>query len=293
MSSLTNFVGQATGALRSLARHSPFTCMPQPSVVNSRNAAVVALFPLLVALGLSGCSPAATVPVATDPPETVAKAPGGTDTVAATATPVDPDSVLVLTAVATAANGSKLDLKLVVHQSTPFDDVASQTVPTALTADCGGALSATVFSTALWSFTRANISAVPSTGSGAEWPGSGRIDVMPSASLVNIAGRGMLVDPVYSGSDPACVRDKFFVGPGNGAMAIGIPGDSPAAGTVGRFTRWAKHSWGFTAASGVSLSGCAAEITPLGSRLGDGAGTVTTATEARCIIGPTNEPKEY
>ena len=266
--------------------------MAHPSVVNPRNVATVVIFPLLIALGMSGCSPAATTPVATDAPETVAKAPTGTDSVTATSTPIDPDSTLVLTAVATAANGSKLDLKLVVHQSTPFDDVASQTVPVAVTADCGGTLSATVFSTGLWSFTRANISAVPSLGSAAVWPASGHIDVMPSASLVKSAGRGMLSDAGYSGGDPACIRDKFFVGPGNGGLAVGIPGDSPAAGTAGRFTRWAKHSWGFAAASGVLLSGCAAEITPLGSRLGGGVGSVTTATDSRCVIGPPNELKK-
>ena len=267
--------------------------MAHPSVVNPRNVATVVIFPLLIALGMSGCSPSESTPVATAAPETVAKAPKGTDSVAATSTPIDPDSTVVLTAVATAANGSKLDLKLVVHQSTPFDDVASQTVPLAVTADCGGTLSATVFSTGLWSFTRANISAVTSLGSAAVWPASSHIDVMPSASLVKSAGRGMLFDAGYSGEGPACTRDKFFVGPGNGGLAVGIPGDSPVAGTAGRFTRWAKHSWGFLAASGVSLSGCAAEITPLGSRSGGGAGTVTTATDSRCVIGPQNEPKEY
>ena len=286
-------IGHVTGTLRSLPRHFSFTCMAHPSVVNPRSVAAVVLFPLLIALGMSGCSPAATTPVATGAPETVAKAPKGTDSVSATSTPIDPDSTVVLTAVATAANGSKLDLKLVVHQSTPFDDVASQTVPVAVTADCGGTLSATVFSTGLWSFTRANISAVPSLGSAAVWPASSHIDVMPSASLVKSAGRGILSDAGYSGGDPACIRDKFFGGPGNGGLAVGIPGDSPVAGTAGRFTRWAKHSWGFAAATGVVLTDCSAEITPLGSRWGGGAGTVTTATDSRCIIGPPQEPKEY
>jgi hypothetical protein len=241
---------------------------------------------------MSGCSPAATALVPTDAPETVAKAPTGKDSVTATSTPSDTDSTVVLTAVATAANGSKLDLKIVVHQSTPFDDVASQTVPAALTADCGATLSATVFSTGLWSFTRANISAVPSLGSEAIWPASSHIDVMPSASLVQSAGRGMLSGAGNSETDPACARDKYFAGPGNGGLAVGLPGDSPVAGTAGRFTRWAKHSWGFAAATGVILTECKAEITPLGSALG-GVGPVTTVTDSRCIIGPPQEPKEY
>lgn len=271
----------------------PFTCVPHPSVVNPRNAAIVVVLPILIAIGLSGCAPAATTPGAADTPEPVAKAPLAADSATATATPIDPDATLIVKTIATATNGSQLDLRLVVHQSTPFDDVAAQTLPVALTTDCGGSLNAKIFSTALWSFTRANVSAVPSAASRADWPASERIGVTPSAGLVNIAGRGMLADPGYSGSDPACVRDKFFTGPGNGAVAVGIPGDSPVNGTAGRFTRWAKHSWGFTAASGVSLSGCTAEITPLGSKSGGGTVTVTTATDSHCVIGPPNEQKEY
>ncbi len=267
--------------------------MLHPSVVTPRNAAIVVVLPLLIAIGLSGCTPAATTPVAADTPEPVAKAPLAADSATATATPIDPDATLILTVIATATNGSQLDLRLVVHQSTPFDDVAAQTLPVALTTDCGGSLSAKIFSTTIWSFTRANVSAVPSAASRADWPASERIGVTPSAGLVNIAGRGMLADSGYTGSDPACVRDKFFAGPGNGAIAVGIPGDSPVDGTAGRFTRWAKHSWGFAAASGVSLSGCTAEITPLGSKLGGGAATVTTVTDTRCVIGSPNEPKEY
>ena len=41
------------------------------------------------------------------------------------------------------------------------------------------------------------------------------------------------------------------------------------------------------------LSGCTAEITPLGSKSGGGTVTVTTATDSHCVIGPPNEQKEY
>ncbi|MBC7597038.1 MAG: hypothetical protein H7288_24490 [Kineosporiaceae bacterium] len=261
--------------------------------MNSRSIAPAVLFPLLITLVLSGCSTPSPVSVATSAPETVVKAPTGSDSVTATPTPSDPDATLVLTAVATAANGSKLDLKLVVHQPTPFDDLASQTVPVAVITDCGGALSASVFSAGLWSFTRANISAIPSQGSKIAWPTSSHIDVMPSASRVRIAGRGMLSGIGNSGTEPACARDKFFAGPGNGGLAVGIPGDSPIAGTAGRFTRWAQHSWGFSVASDISLSECLAEITPLGSSLGGNAATVTTRTAGRCAFSPPNEPKEF
>lgn len=195
---------------------------------------------------------------------------------------IEPDTLLIVRAVATAANGAALSLEFQVHQSTRWDDVPSQTLPAALIEDCAG-LTAEAFADGRWSFTRANLTAIPTAASAGEWPEGAKVGVTPSATSVYAAGRGILATDV----EPACETSKSFDEGGRGAIAFGVPGDAD------RFTAWAGHRYGFEASAGVTLSECSIELTTLGSSLGGGVAWSPLATASACSSGPQVEVAEY
>ena len=235
---------------------------------------------------LAGCAAAPPAEPAASP--SPSSAPGVESEPIPTPGPLEPTTLLVLTATATAAGGAQLALELRVVQSTSFDDVASQTLPAGLIQDCAGRLTDTQFAQESWSFTRANLVAIPTDAAGEEWPADSRIGVLPSAASAPVAGRGILALESVDPATAPCEQDKSFASYGTGGIAFGIPGDS------GTFTGWARHAYGFTTGSDVTLSDCSAQTTELGSSLGGNAPTWSTvATGSTCAVGTLPEAKEY
>jgi hypothetical protein len=234
---------------------------------------------------LAACAPAAS----STPAETYAPAtdPAANPGAIPTLGPADPDTTLVVNVTATTANGSQLSLVMRVHQSIAYDDVASQTLPKAMVEDCPTLFTQELFKEQSWSFTRANVTAIPTAASKGDWPTDARVTLRPSATTAVIAGRGSLADSSASTTLP-CKQDKSFVGYGTGGLALGAPGDS------GTFTKWANHAWGFVAPAGVTLNDCTFEVTALGSKFGGGAASwVQTSNATTCVTGASPEAQEY
>jgi len=235
--------------------------------------------PVVIVLGLSACAAQPTGPSETFapvPPTAVEPAP------AITANPIEPDTLLIVRATATASTGAALALEMQVHQSKAFDDVANQTLPGALIDDCGATLNADLFASQAWSFTRANITAIPTSSSTVEWPAATTISVEPSADFAMISGRGSLATDTAT----PCHLSKSFAGPGRGALSMGIAGDS------GTFTAWTGHSWGF-AIEGATLSDCSFETTALGTQLGGDTNWIKAIDDSTCVVGPATQVQAY
>ncbi len=257
--------------------------------MNTRTGLVAAV-PLLLLL-LSACAPSA-VPTPAETPA-VATTTAVDPTAPIAPGPVEPDTTLIVKATATAANGARLALELRLHKPIAYDDIAGQTLPAALAAVCDGTLSKTLFEQQRWSFARANISALPASTSTAVWPTDAVVGTLPSARFVAVVARGSLTDVATSGV-PACYTDKVFTGGGNGALAIGIPGDTLQSGAAGSFTRWANHRFGFTSAPGVTLSACSFEVTDLGKQYGGGTSSWASLVDrGNCAIGAATEAQEH
>lgn len=237
--------------------------------------------PLLVLLGLTGCTAQPT------PDETFAPVPDSSDTPvpAVTPNPIEPDMTLRVEAIATAPNGAQLALDMQVHLATSFDYIGTQTLPAAIIEDCGGTLDLEIFAAEQWSFTRVNVTAIPTDASTGDWPSDLVFTIEPSAKYAKTAGRGMLA------GDPAnaqlCVAEKQFAGAGRGGLALGTPGDA------GVFTAWAEHAYGFTLTGGT-LSDCTIEGTELGAQYGGNPSAwVSAISETNCSIGPETQTNEY
>ena len=268
---------------RSLPRELPFMWAPHSWVTMRPNTRLALLtVPALLTLTLAACSaPAATV-ASDDGP--IASAPA--EVPAPTALPADQDVVLYVRATATAPNGAAMALVQQVHQAYAWDYTGTGTLPAAIIADCGGAITQEQISAGQYSFVRANISALAASGS-ADWPADARVDLKPSATTAYVSARGTLMSDPASGS-AACVQDKYLAGPGNGGMAIGIPGDAAA------LTGWTNHAYGFTASAGVMLSDCSFEVTELGTSLGGGSGSWSTVMDSQsCLAGNPAEQPNY
>lgn len=235
--------------------------------MTTRRSLLAVAVPVL-ALGLAACSPATT-----EPAETFVAGPTPEATPEPELTPnaIEADTTLIVRATATAATGASLSLELQVHRSSPWDYVGTQTLPAAIIEDCGEPLNEELFAAEQWSFTRANLTAIPTGDSTGEWPADATVVIAPSSSNDAIASRGVLAAD--------CEAEKGLAGPGRGAVSLGIAQDASAQ------TAWAARSWGFLAGAGVTLSDCTFEVTPLGTELGGGAGWTQTADAAHCVTG--------
>ena len=231
---------------------------------------------------LSGCTAATAAGDSTETyvPGPQVSLPAGSPTEA----PIEADATLVIEATATSASGASLALRMVVHGSTTFDDIATQTLPQALTEQCAAAFPAERFTSETWSFTRVNLSAVPGAGA---WPADSFVGLLPSGSTTALAGRGFVLDDPASTSAVPCERAKRFTGSGTGAMSVGISHDATA------LTGWAAHRWGFIAPSGVTLSGCSIQLTALGTQAGGGTDWTPSSTSTACSTGPATESPAY
>ena len=209
---------------------------------------------------------------------------------------IEPDTTLAVLATATAANGAVWKLQMQVHRPIPYNDVAGQTLPKAMEADCAGLLNADIFAQQLWSFTRVNVTAVPDASTPA-WPVDAALGIRPSASAVSIVGRGSLVkDPAAAGDAPSCSTDKFFSVQGDGGAAVGIPQDVAAGNPAIPGNKWLGHQYGFDAsrAGGVVLSDCTIQVTAAGSAAGVGGASWAQFVDAKtCATGPPTEVREY
>jgi hypothetical protein len=242
----------------------------------------MAAFVAPLVLALAACAPSvpSSPPLTGDP--VVGPTVAGDPVPAVPPGPVEADTMLIVKATATAANGATLALELRVHKSTTWDDVAAQTLPAALTATCPD-LTASLFEQKQWGFTRANLTAVPSD-TAAGWPADGKITLRPSAEKVDMAGRGILLDS----GDNGCQNDKSFAGQGNGAFAIGIAGDATDGSDTLR--GWATHSYGFVVdPDTAALSECSVTVTDLGKQFGGGSGWSQSADGQHCVVGPVDE----
>lgn len=221
--------------------------------------------PVLVAIALAGCT------ATPQPEETYVDVPVETEQPAVTPNPVEPDTTLIVRATATADNGAQLALELQVHQSAGWDYAGTQTLPAALVQDCGS-LTLEQFAAEQWSFTRGNLTAIPTTASTADWPTTATITVEPSAESATITGRELL------GADVAgCAADRNFAGTGRGAVAVGIPQDAAS------LTAWAALAWGFRT-DGATLTDCEVQGTDLGAQFG--ATAASQADDSACLYAP-------
>jgi hypothetical protein len=240
-------------------------------------------FALVALVLVSGCTAEpAPLPAETEVYASAEATPE--DPAVVTPNPVEPDTTLIIRAVATAATGEQLSLEMQVHQGVRWDDVPNQTLPAALIEDCGGTLNAELFASESWSFTRATLTAIPTAET--IWPAAQAISVVPDARAVYASGRGVLASDSSNGT-PLCEQPKSLSSSGKGGIAIGIPGDA------GSFTGWAQHRFGFSVGEGTTLSECSFEITTLGSSLQGGATWAPSSTPTTCSTGPATETAEY
>lgn len=232
-----------------------------------------------VVLLLSACTSTSSLP---SPTPTPAESEVVVPTVVEPPGPLPADVVLVMTATATASNGAEVALELRVRRTVPFDDVAAQTVPQAVTTACPDEATAARFAQESWGFTRVNVSAYPGVDPTTSWPDDEAISLVPDADDQHlIAVMSFLTDASETG---ACLSSKLIPGPGKGAISIGIPGDTfEASGS----TRWSELTYGFQAPAGVTLTNCLSQVTELGLSLGGSAHDWTPETNAQmCIAGP-------
>ncbi len=249
--------------------------------MRARIPALAVSLSLLAAAALTGCTSPEPAPVATDPAPVVAPDPEPS----LTPNPPEADSILWVRATATAANGAELSLEAMLHRAVSYEYPGTQTMNQILIEDCGATLTNAILAADAWSINRMNVTAIPPADS-PEWPADARIDFRPTGDVVYTASRGMVqADPATG--DLACVQDKFFVGAGRGAIAVGIPKDTIDLDTFA--DGWARHTWGFTAPTGVTLSDCSYELTDLGREYGGGpADWVEVADASNCYVGPSS-----
>lgn len=230
---------------------------------------------------LTGCMS----PEPTTAPETVVQPEAAPSL---TPNPPEPDATLFVRVIATAENGAQLSIEGMVHRSLSHEYPGSQTINTNVIADCGPNLTNGIFAADAWSFTRMQVTAIPPSPAAVEWPADARVGYRPSADNVYMSARGMIQSDSATG-ELACLQEKFSIGPGRGAFFAGIPNDTLTLDTFNN--RWAQHTWGFTAAPGVTFSDCSFERTPLADEYGaSSAGWVEVKDESNCYIGPTSEP---
>lgn len=231
----------------------------------------LALLALPVVLALAACNPGGSVPADDegDPPVTEEQPAPDVQAVE-----LPDDAVLHVQAVATAQNGATMDLSLIVHKSTAFDDPAAADRPALLTAGCPGGYDEQIYADQLFSFALVDVTATLTSGT---WPGDGGVEladdtiyVFPETVHLAIASTGFLQEEaVFDSETPHCKRQRVIAGAGEGTLVVAFTGDTDDVGAAGGFTRWANHNYGFTTDGGLTtLSDCSVTVTPLGEEFG-------------------------
>lgn len=242
--------------------------------------------PLVGLAALTGCTAPTADPTVDETYVSDSGEPSAEPSAPITPNPIEPDTTLIVRATATASTGAQLDLELQVHRSVRWDDVASQTLPAALLEDCATLYTGALFAEEQWSFTRVNLTAIPSAGSTGEWPESAQIVASPSAQFVPVAGRGDFLS-LGTASTPLCQRDKYLAGPGKAGLAFGLPRDG------GDLLAWAQHQYGISVV-GATLTACTVEVTALGQSAGaGGSGWTTVSDDENCLAGAVEETSVF
>jgi hypothetical protein len=230
---------------------------------------------------LVGCTPT--------PAEPVEETPSAPASVTPTEEPValPEDALLSLTATATAENGAIVDLALVVHESLAWSDPAVTYLADLMTQTCDGSLENPVYEENLWTFTQIDYTATAVDG---EWPVDSLPQLSPTDPEGGIAAAGSATDDEnVDMAMPYCLRNKYLGTPGQGMIALGIPGDTDEVTAAGNFTRWANTSYGFSVfdtPGSVTLSDCTYEVTPLGlEHNGDNDSWELIDTSTVCTVG--------
>ncbi len=215
-------------------------------------------------------------------------APTSTSSTAPTPNAVQlPAGVLLnVTGEATADNGAKLMLSLMVHTSVSAADPAAATGVATISTVCSGEIDASVLTGGAYGIVQVDYSATL-VGTTA-WPTGLQFMVIPTADGASLASSGdvkqiqVLTAPPEPGDYvPHCQQNAFVSGPGTGATYIALSGD---ASNSPPFTRWADFPYGFSAnspagfvgttafggpsAGKVTFANCAATLSPLASTLG-------------------------
>jgi hypothetical protein len=245
----------------------------------------------IILLALSGCT---TPPAPSEPAASSIPSDTPTASPSPTAAALADDVLLVVTSVATADNGAVLDLTMTVHRPTAFDDPASAAASALMTDACGGGTDDSLYADQLWTFATVDVDAIARPGTA--WPTNRRLFFQPTASYVNIAADGAVLND--DGADPAtphCRTHKHLDVPGSGTMVVGLEGDTDDVSAAGQFTRWANHMWGFSgvyaagqsaAAAGIVLSECAYVVTDAGAALNGGnPDWIERIDDERCQVG--------
>jgi hypothetical protein len=232
--------------------------------------------PLLI---LVGCAPE---PSPSPTPSLKSATPSQSASPSPAPIPITPDTLAVMTATATAQNGSVLQLRLVVLKSQAWDDPAGLPRSTATTTWCDGELDDTVYKPNNYGFAEVDYSAELS-GSKIAWPSDLLVRLLPSPSdsvSVTAGGSAYQIEPPdpNAGSDPGyyvphCQQPAYLGGAGTGVVYLGFDGDAAATPP---FTLWSKQSYGWTFdpinskidPSKVNLTNCSLTVTTLGKSLG-------------------------
>jgi hypothetical protein len=195
------------------------------------------------------------------------------------------DGVLGLRAIATAGDGTVLDITIVVHQAVPAADAPDAVA--AVESWCSGEMDGQILADQGYTLTAVSVTATVASGT---WPESAVLLVYPEPrpNIVLAATGDLLQSPTGSEGDytPHCVTPVTLAGPGAGTIFVGIGGDvdGDADGTP-PLGGWAHLTYGIGiglpdgTVADVTLSDCVVQASPLGTDLG--AGTVADWTEQR------------
>lgn len=250
--------------------------------------ALLLLTLLAIPLALSACAPQ-PAPIATSAPTEAAPEPSSTPTMEPAEAPLPDDALLSLTATAELNGGPVAHVSLVVHKSLAWDDPKAADLAAAMTSTCDGSLEESVYNEQLFTFTRVDYSAVP-VADGGMWTAGPAFDLMPSASIP-IAPLGDATDADSADiSTPLCLRNKEFPIIGEGALVLGLEGDTDENLAAGNFTRWSNQAYGFVSKQPeVVFTDCKYTVTELGNELGPGiAAWNESIADSMCAVGFTD-----
>lgn len=223
---------------------------------------LIALLALPLALALTACGGGGTPP----DPAPVEEDPG--IPVAEEMPELPDDAVLAVLAELTADNGATMDLLMVVHKSTAWDDPAAADRPALMLEQCSGAYDEALFADQLYSFASIDVTATVTSG---DWPAGAGAWLVPATDYLAVVSTGDVVeDPAADSEAPHCARDRQIAGPGSGTMVVAFRGDTDDVGAAGGFTTWANHNYGYAILTSGEFTECGLIIPPLGEEFGWG-----------------------
>lgn len=248
----------------------------------------------LTLLALSGCGllPPAPPPVPT-PTGTAEETPTPTPT--PVAKPLPKDAVLGITMRATTDTGAALDIQLVLLKPVSYSDPAGAPRAAATIAWCEGEVDQSVVeSQSGFSFAELDATATPVPGT-SPWPSDLPLHLSPGEGDGPTLAEGGDVYPVERPNElndpgfyvPHCQQDGFMTVPGHGALYLGFQDDATTLSAWVNTTYGATFdAWGEpTGPVYVTLSDCAAVITPLGKSMGASeSNMVDFFSETQCFV---------